>query len=117
VKNPDTHTSHVFSRMNYLLGVRAQNPAFHPNGEQRVLAGHPAVFGLLRRSPDELRMVVALINVSDQNQEFEIRRADLGGEWPESWVDSLSDRIVACGADAANVALTPYEVLWLEPSE
>jgi sucrose phosphorylase len=117
VKNPDTHTSRVFSRMNDLLGVRAQNPAFHPNGDQRVLSGNPAVFGLFRRSPDGVRVVVALVNVSHQDQEFEIRKADLDVPWPGSWKDSLGERSVVCTADLARVALAPYEVLWLEPSE
>jgi glycosidase len=117
VEDPDTHTSRVFGRMNHLIGVRAQNPAFHPNGEQRVLMGNQAVFGLFRRSPDGLRMVVVLVNVSDQDQDYEIREAALGVPWPDFWVDSLSERSTVCDADSARLTLAPYEVLWLEPSE
>jgi hypothetical protein len=58
-----------------------------------------------------------LVNVSDQDQDYEIREAALGVPWPDFWVDSLSERSTVCDADSARLTLAPYEVLWLEPSE
>jgi sucrose phosphorylase len=111
------HTVHVFCRMNHLLGVRAENQAFHPNGDQKVLPGAPSVLALCRRSPDGSRVVVALINVTDEPREFTLRKEDLDCSWPAAWRDSIGGRRVACEGDSAVVALAPYEVLWLEPVE
>jgi sucrose phosphorylase len=115
LQNPDAHTSRVFRRMNYLLGVRAHNPAFHPTGDQKVLLGNSAVFAVCRVSPDGSKWMVALVNVTGRDQEFEVKSGDLDLPWPTAWRDTLSGRSLASTADAVVVPLTPYEVLWLEP--
>jgi sucrose phosphorylase len=115
LQDPDAHTTHVFGHMNRLLGVRAQNPAFHPSGDQKMLSGNPAVFGVFRRSTDGSRVLIALTNVSSESQQFEIRRQELDIDWPGAWQDLLSEKSLESTADGLVVPLKPYEILWLEP--
>jgi glucosylglycerate phosphorylase len=99
-----------------LLRARVSTRAFHPRGAQRVLRLSPAVLSLLRTSPAGNERVVCLTNVSAQVRDVEVPTAELGVA-AEAWYDLLGGRGWLASGGRLRVALGPYEVVWLTPSE
>jgi glycosidase len=104
--NPRTRATRVFNRYTALLKIRANHPAFHPNGRQQILAGHPALFGLWRISPDGREQVICLHNISAQSQTFSVDDSSLARQ---SWRDLLSGETFS----TPKISLEPYAVRWL----
>jgi sucrose phosphorylase len=99
----------VFKRYVNLLQARAAHPAFHPNGDQQIITGNPALFCLLRTSPDGQERVLCMHNISIQPQKFEVGEAlSLRGRWRKIWADEA-----VTIAETSGVSLKPYEVNWL----
>jgi sucrose phosphorylase len=113
LRDRDSWVSTVARRFGRLIRARIASPAFHPNAGQRVLAGHPHVFAVLRRAGDGAS-VLAVTNVSDREQTFSCPREDLG-TGARAWQDLVSRRPVEATPDGIEVILEPYGVLWLEP--
>lgn len=102
----------VFGGYRRLLGARRNQPAFHPCGEQRVLACDPRIFTVLRTSPDGGERVLCVHNVSNEALVASIA----GDEFTpgERWTDLLREsaaRVTA--ARTLTVPLRPHEVSWL----
>jgi glucosylglycerate phosphorylase len=76
----------VYERFRTLLSLRASTTAFHPNGPQEILDAGPAIFAILRSSPDGARQALCLQNVTSRQQKVGI----LGSSY----------------------VLEPYQVLW-----
>ncbi len=66
--DPASRQARVFDRLSRLLRLRSKHPAFHPLGGQQVIHENPAVFALLRISPDEVERVLCLQNISGKEQ-------------------------------------------------
>lgn len=94
---------------------RTQSRAFHPRGSQQVLRSSPAVFALLRTSPEGDRHVLAMTNVTDGIVRVEYSHAELG--LPERlWHDMVSGDQQLADDEGLSVELGPYEVCWLIPA-
>ena len=102
--DPRRREGAVLRRMATLIRARRGERAFHPNGPQRVLDLHPAVFALERRTPEGDAAVLCLHNVSDARQ----RLLAPGAEGAR---DLLSGTRYASGTDV--VELAPYQAAWL----
>ena len=83
----------VFGGCQRDLQMRRRHAAFHPCGEQRVLAVDPRVFAVRRISPDGTDRVLCLHNVS--NETVPVPAASGGGAGTVS-------------------RLSPYQVLWVK---
>lgn len=94
----------VFERYKHLLAVRAQEPAFHPLGDQTVLDLHPEVFALERTAPDDRSRVIALNNVGSAH--LTVMLPEVG-----RWIDLLSGETFS---GEAAIPLQPYQVRWLK---
>jgi len=98
----------VFNRYTALLRARAAHPAFHPNGDQQIITGNPALFVVLRISPDGSERVLCVHNISAQAQTLELN--------PTNFVlnhelrDILSDEIVSL---TGPLSFEPYAIKWL----
>jgi sucrose phosphorylase len=75
----DSRRAKVFARLSRLLRARAEQPAFHPFGSQRVIDCGPAIFALLRTSPDGRSRVLCLVNCSDEDQLVQVPWRNLLG--------------------------------------
>jgi hypothetical protein len=64
--------SQVFYRYCHLLIKRASSAAFHPHGAQSILDLGRGVFSVLRHSPDGMRKVMCLQNITAQPQKVSI---------------------------------------------
>ncbi|MEW5813905.1 MAG: sugar phosphorylase [Spirochaetota bacterium] len=112
--DPGSRRHNVFIRYKQLLNVRTAHPAFHPQGEQRVLNCDRSIFALLRRAPDEAEQVLCLHNVSSKGRVVEL---DLRAifDFP---LDGLTDLITGQTETATarqTLRLNPYQVFWLKP--
>ena len=91
--DPASLRGRVFGGCRRNLQMRGRHSAFHPCGEQQVLAIDPRVFAVRRISPDGTDRVLCLHNVS--NETVPVPAASGGGAGRVSY-------------------LSPYQVLWVE---
>jgi len=105
-----TRRARIFARLARLLRARAGHPAFHPFGEQQVVACAPAVFALLRTAPDGRSRALCLVNVSAEDQLVQVPwRALLGTN------NAVRDLLGSArlSVHGPSLELDPYEVRWL----
>ena len=107
--DPGSLRARVFFAYRDLIARRTGERAFHPNGPQTVLDLHPALFALLRTSPDGTEQIVAIHNVSGQPV-----RADLSAV-PLERITGFTDLITGTPVAAGTAFdVRPYQVLWLK---
>jgi glucosylglycerate phosphorylase len=109
--DPASQRSQIFNRYRQLLAARAASPAFHPHGTQRVLDAGPALFALLRTSPDSQTTALCLHNVSNQPQTVHL-------DWSEFFQNLTNIRDLITGnifdiQSQPTLSVKPYQVLWL----
>jgi sucrose phosphorylase len=111
LNNPTSRASQVFRRYIELLSVRAKYKAFHPNGDQQIIATHPAIFTLMRISPDGRERVLCLHNVSAQPQilTLDLKRLSM----KQDLHNLFSGQIERVEGQSMQIGLAPYEVKWL----
>ena len=79
---------------------RIAAPAFHPNAAQRILPASDAVFCVLREARGGQR-VLALINVTAQEQRLRLSPSEVGGR-ADAWRDLISSKIfLSSGGEVA----------------
>ncbi len=112
----------VFYPYMALIRVRASEPAFHPNGGQRVLLPDEigngrdaqALFALVRTDPAGGGGVLCIHNVSSSEQPFRAALEDLETAHEEVWEDLISGTIYRAGDEVLTLVVRPYQVLWLK---
>jgi glycosidase len=104
----------VFSGYRKLLSARRASPAFHPNGDQKVLFINKGIFSILRTSPDGQDSVICIQNAQCNSFEIEINIQDLGLNWTHKIIDLLSVKTYSLvKTNSVTVKLEPYSVVWL----
>jgi sucrose phosphorylase len=114
LQDPDSWVFGVASGLRRLAKRRIATRAFHPNAPQAVLDAGRAVFAV-RRGAGAAR-VVALTNVTAQDQRVAFDEAALGGR-AGSYRDLLSGRRFPARDGRLELLLRAYAVVWLEPVE
>ncbi|MBX2864022.1 MAG: sugar phosphorylase [Leptolyngbyaceae cyanobacterium MAG.088] len=139
LKNPKSRAYQMIMQLSRLLDVRVSNKAFHPNGEQKVFHLDPAIFALLRISPDCEQHILTLTNVTPRRAQVSISLEQLGvaGVYSGSeqlsslddkadkpicaipqdnyWYDLMGRRGWRIVDNTLNVSLAAYDVAWLIP--
>ncbi len=105
--------SRVYTAYRRLLDARSSEPAFHPNGRQRILMLDDSVCTLLRTSPDGNSQVLCAHNVSDREQEIHISPTALDLR-PGVWRDLLSGEEFRAGDAQLTLTLAPYDIRWVK---
>ena len=103
----------VLNAYHRLLRARTAEPAFHPDGSQQVHLVNPALFTLLRISPDGSSRVLCVHNVTDQPQALHLHPLDLG-MLVGPWHDLLSGKAHIAKKEGFTLSLPPYAVYWLK---
>jgi glycosidase len=111
--DPSSLRHQVFSAYSRLLRARTAEPAFHPRGDQRVVALNDAVFAVLRTSPDGRSRVLCLHNVSARPQRVALRPQDLDIP-PGRWRDLVTGETCQASGTQATYSLPAYAVRWLK---
>jgi sucrose phosphorylase len=106
----------VFHRYAQLLRARSASPAFHPHGQQHVLDVGQGIFTLVRISPGGEERVLCLHNISDRAQNVRISREDMNGLSASACLDLITGRQME-NPWSGNLALGPYQTLWLRMKE
>jgi sucrose phosphorylase len=102
----------VFRPFAQMLRKRSAEPAFHPSGGQEIVAIHPALFALWRRSLTGDRQVLCLQNVANETIAACIDLAeDLDPN--SNFIDLLSDRQFSASDGRLAIEVAPYGVFWL----
>ena len=96
-----SHPRQVFDGYRRMLAVRRRHGAFHPFGPQTILQLHPAIFAVLRASPQNDERILCLTNVSARAQTLTLP--------PGRWRDLLTPG----GAASGQMRLPGYGVAWL----
>jgi sucrose phosphorylase len=108
--NSGSQRRHIFGQLAHLLRARSSHAAFHPFGTQKILDSGPAIFAVLRESPNGLARAVCLINCSNQEQLVSLPWRNLLGT-------NNAVRDLVSGArlnvHGPSLAMAPYAVRWL----
>ncbi|UCZ52833.1 sugar phosphorylase [Bacillus shivajii] len=102
----------VFNRYKELIKIRRQEKAFDPNGEQDVLFLNDSVFTLKRTSKDKQEEIVAMVNVSEEQQDVTV----INNNWKQGTTgmkDLISGETFNCDGDQ-QFTLAPYSFMWLK---
>ncbi len=113
--NPDSVNGQVFHELVRLLRIRAEHPAFHPDGTQRVLGLEDGLFGVERRSPDGSETVVALNNLSLKSRRLSFKTllpALSGAESKGPWRELIAGQPVHVKT-GGYLTMPPYQSRWL----
>lgn len=113
---PNSKINLIRQFLGKLLEIRVIRKAFHPNGAQKIIQTDPAVFAVLRISPDASERVLALINVSNQVREFSIDLSALELSCAE-WYGLVNGRGWTAKGGILSIVMQPYDVFWLAPLE
>jgi sucrose phosphorylase len=110
--DPTTVTHQVFMRYKELLQIRREEPAFHPNAGQQVLALHPALFSFVRQAPDATRRVLCVHNVSNKAVSISVDLRDCGFDPDLSLTDRVRGVLLPAGETVA-LTIPPCGMQWL----
>ena len=111
--DPNQRVRLVFDGYRRLLAVRREQPAFHPEAPQQVLAVPPECFALLRR-PVGAPPVLCINNVTGTLVTLPLP-ADMGLP-AGGWRDLLHGRAYPNFTSETPLQLEPYQTLWLTPA-
>jgi glycosidase len=111
IANPRTETGQVYRAYRHLLALRRSQPAFHPDGPQRVLDLPAGVFGLERRAPDGRQRILALFNFTDRPRRIPLTELPGVGSGGAGWVELIDGG--APPLRDGQWLLPPYGTWWL----
>ncbi len=100
-----------------LLRWRREHSAFHPNGGQRVLPLHDALFTVVRTAPVGEGTVLCLVNVSPRTQVAHLDLAVWDLPPAPAWRDLIGGKMYLPTGTRLSVPIKGYQALWLVPIE
>jgi len=103
LKDPRSERSRIFRSYRDLLRIRAQQPAFHPSADARVLFLDDRVLALQRESRDQTLFALTNLSANRLTIALPIKRAG----------SRLYDCLGGGRFSAAAVTMPPYGVRWL----
>ena len=113
LENPETTTHKITNGFVRLIKTRIQEPAFHPNAPQRILALGSGVFAVLRTNNQEQYGVLCLTNVTPRKQEIVLPLEEIGVSTP-AWYDLISRDEIQVRDNVLRLTLKPYGIYWLK---
>jgi len=109
LSNPQTHHARVLQELKRLMGIRARQPAFHPNATQFTLHLGRQIFAFWRQSMQREQSIFCLNNISDEPQVLDLAEVNLIDT--ESWGDLITGEMLDSHVD--RITLQPYQTVWL----
>lgn len=114
IHDPQSKLYHITNSLRKILEIRTKKRAFHPNGDQKVLMTSPAVFTVLRISPEGDQHILTLTSVTNRVCNIEVPISKLCTNEKE-WYDLISGKELKTQNQRLSVTLQPYDVIWLQP--
>ncbi len=112
--DPHSKLSYITYQLGRLVELRVRHRAFHPNGDQKVLALAKDVFAVLRTAPEGGEHILTLTNVANRVSRVRATLSDLGID-EAHWYDLYGKRGWMAKNQKLEVTLQPYDVVWLMP--
>ncbi len=100
----------IYGRYRNLLSIRAQHPAFHPDGAQEVLDLGNRVFAVQRTAPDDTETVIAVSNVTGTPVDVQIPEV-AAASGAGIFSDLVTDTVL--GQAGERLKLAAYQSCWL----
>jgi len=91
-----------------ILHIRADHPAFHPNGKQQIFDFGPEFFALERTAPDQSEKILCISNITSAKQTLDLKKHLTGKQEVK---DLLSDQPLT--GKNNKLTLAPYQNCWL----
>lgn len=113
--DPTSLRHQVFRGYVDLLRLRRTHAAFHPNGDQRVLPVHDALFAVARTAPDGGDTVLCLVNVSSHRQVFRPGSGVRSLPLAAGWHDIIGGGVYPCDQTGISIPVEGYQAMWLVP--
>jgi sucrose phosphorylase len=109
----DDQTQHArcLQAIKGMIGIRQQQPAFHPNATQFTLNCGRSIFGFWRQSPDRAQSIFCLYNVTPISTTIAAASLNLVGS--DRWRDLISGETVDLFCEDPTIELAPYQAVWL----
>jgi len=107
-----TRISKVFNNYIKLIQSRIEHPAFHPDGEQRVIDINRHIFSIIRKSPNEDEIILCLTNISDHHHEIVLNAVEYGLPKIKQLTDIISGQKWEAN-DLIVIQMKPYSTKWL----
>lgn len=115
--DPSSLCHRVFYPYMDLIRTRAGHPAFHPNGDQRVLLpneiGDDQVFALVRTAPEGSERVLCIHSISSCVRSLRVTPGGQGMPPKGVWRDLISGTLCGATPELVVLDLQPYQALWL----
>jgi sucrose phosphorylase len=112
--DPATTTYQVSYKLVSLIMKRSHQKAFHPNAKQEIIEAGEGFFTVLRTSTDSMEQILAIINVTNENQLFKFEQTKLPLS-SNKWRDIISKQEFNTTDDIIRIELKPYDIFWLKP--
>ena len=112
LSEPGSLRNIIFNRYKNLIKIRKSQNAFHPNASQKVLFTNNSVFSLLRKADGAGDAVLALINVSDEEQKLTVDLR-VHGLSADSLQDLVSETEFPVADGKLIIRMKPFQVVWL----
>jgi sucrose phosphorylase len=114
LKDPRSKNALLRKNNSRLMLIRTSQRSFHPHGGQRVLMTSPAIFTVLRTSPEGDEHLLTMTNVTKDECTIEIPLSELSLE-ETRWYDLVNEKEWKAENSALSITLQPYDVMWLKP--
>ena len=109
LNDPASRHQRVFNRLQALIRIRKQQPAFHPNATQFTLHMGTRIFGFWRQSLDRQQNIFSINNISNQPVTFQL--SDINLIATHDWKDLISG--IQYETISEEVTLKPYQFCWI----
>lgn len=109
LNDPTSSHSLIYARMQKIIELRRQQPAFHPNATQFTLHLGDHLFGFWRQSMDREQSIFCISNITNLPQTLNLSDINLIDN--QSWLDIITGDL--CIADNQSVSMKPYQTLWI----
>ena len=99
----------IFTRLQYLIALRKQQAAFHPNATQFTLHLGKQIFGFWRQSMDRSQSIFCINNIANEALQLPLSNINLIDT--EAWYDLVSGQRFDGIKDMLQLA--PYQTMWI----
>ena len=113
--DPGTTTYKVVYQLASLIMKRTKQKAFAPNAAQQIIDLSDAIFSILRTSVDGNERILALTNVTNQDQIVRISNKQLDVNITH-WIDLIDNQNYTFQDNELQLNIEPYGICWLKAS-
>lgn len=109
LNNPKTINSKIFKKMNKILEIRSQQPAFDPEATQFTLNLGNELFGIWRQDKNKTQSIFCISNVTNRSKTLTLTSINLIEG--QKWWDLITENYITdiCG----EIALSAYQSMWI----